>query len=71
MPRYVIKPRAGGWVDDDYERPTWNDWAGHEPHRPSLDVDGSKEVDTGLVTASGEAIYRVGPPIGFGRMEEW
>lgn len=33
---------------------------------PDLTVDGAKEVDTGLVSASGDAIYRVQDPIGFG-----
>jgi hypothetical protein len=64
MPRYVARPRARGWVEDDT-------LAGEEPFRPSLDVDGPKEVDTGLVTASGETIYRLQSPIGFGRDSDW
>ena len=66
MPRYVVRPRAAKPLY--VETPLWDD---AEPHRHMVDVDGPKEVDTGLVTASGEAIYRIAPPIGFGRMEEW
>jgi hypothetical protein len=38
---------------------------------PSISVDGAREVDTGLINADGDSIWRVQPPIGFGRDEEW
>ena len=38
---------------------------------PELSVDGPNEVNTGLVSETGEPIYRVPPPIGFGRDDEW
>lgn len=61
MRRYVIrtgKPRAD-WFDDD------------RPMIPNLEVDDAKEVNTGLVSAKGDPIYRVAPPVGFGRNDEW
>lgn len=45
-------------------------WGGDEPLHPSLSVDGAKEVDTGLIDGSGNAIYRLQEPIGFGRDNE-
>ena len=51
------------------ETPLWDDQ--RESHRPDLRVDEGKHVDTGLVTADEQPIYRVGPPIGFGRDEDW
>lgn len=62
--RYVTRAAKPLYV----ETPLWDDV---EPHRPHLDVDGAKEVDTGLVSAGGDPIYRVAPPIGFGRDGEW
>lgn len=38
---------------------------------PNIHVDGSKKVDTGLVSCRGEPIYRLAAPIGFGRENEW
>lgn len=61
MSRYIV--RAGGWTDDD--------WDMGEPMREKPTVDGPKQVDTGLLTASGEPIYRIPPPVGFGRDREW
>lgn len=61
MTRYRIgarKPRAD-WIDDD------------GPLIPSLTVDDHEDVDTGLIAATGEPIYRVPNPIGFGRDGEW
>jgi hypothetical protein len=54
----VRKPRAD-WYDDD------------SPLVPSLNVDSHQEVDTGLIAVTGEPIYRVPNPIGFGRDGEW
>lgn len=45
-------------------------WADNEPFKPGLIVDGPKETDTGLVDATGNAIYRMQEPIGFGRGNE-
>lgn len=64
MSRYVTRARPlsrvrADWYDDD------------SPFIPALEVEGPKEVDTGLVSAKGEPIFRVQPPIGFGRNEEW
>lgn len=61
MSRYRV--RSSGWIEDET--------FGAEPSAPSVEVDGPCEINTGLVTASGEAIYRVAPPIGFGRDDEW
>lgn len=38
---------------------------------PDLSVDGRKEVNTGLVLACGKPIYRLAPPVGFGRDRDW
>jgi hypothetical protein len=51
------------------ETPLYDDQ--RESLRPDLSVDGAKEVRTGLVTAKGEPIMRIAPPIGFGRDGEW
>lgn len=64
MPRYLSRPHSGGWIEDD-------SYDGDEPFRPALDVEGARDVNTGLVTSTGEPIYRVPPPIGFGRLEDW
>lgn len=56
---YLIRPKA----DDD--------WWSNGPLIHNVTVDERKEVDTGLVTDKGQKIYRVPPPIGFGRDEEW
>ena len=62
MPRYTTRrPRA--WIEDD--------WASHEdPFLPSIEDDGPAEVNTGLLSATGEPIYRISDPIGFGRDSE-
>ena len=62
MTRYITK--SSGWVEDEVDYDT-------ESFRPSLDVDGPAEIDTGLITATGERIYRMPPPVGFGRDDEW
>jgi hypothetical protein len=46
------------------ETPLWDD---AKPFHPDIRVDDAKEVDTGLVDRLGNAIYRLQPPIGFGR----
>ena len=47
------------------ETPIYDDQ--RESLKPDLTVDGAKEVNTGLVSASGAPIYRVQDPIGFGQ----
>lgn len=65
MARYAVRAAKPMFV----ETPLWDDQ--RESFRPCLDVDGAKDVDTGLVTENGDPIYRLGPPIGFGRTGEW
>lgn len=59
MPRYVARPRACGWIEDDCV-------GSDQPFRPSLEVEVPKETDTGLLTGTGDPIFRLQPPIGFG-----
>ena len=63
MARYVTRMGKPLYI----ETPLWGD---NEPHRPCLTVDDAKEIDTGLVDASGYSIYRLQEPIGFGRDNE-
>lgn len=65
MTRYVTRAAKPLYV----ETPLWDDQ--RCSLKPDLDVDDAKEVDTGLVSAAGDPIYRLPPPIGFGRMDEW
>lgn len=65
MSRYVIRADKPLFV----ETPLWDDQ--RESLKPSLTVDGRKEVDTGLLSACGKPIYRLDPPAGFGRDGEW
>lgn len=58
---YVLGPVK---ADDDY-------WPDRYPVINSFEVDARKEFDTGLVTPNGQKIFRVQPPVGFGRDEEW
>jgi hypothetical protein len=61
MPRYFAKrPRS---FDDDY----WPE----SPICTSLTVDEHVAVDTGLLDADGNSIWRAPNPMGFGRDEEW
>jgi len=60
MSRYIVRAAKPLFV----ETPLWDDC---EPMKPHLTVDGSKEIDTGIVTDKGDPIFRVQPPIGFGR----
>lgn len=62
MPRHRTK--SYGWIEDDVDSDT-------RTFEPSLEVDGPAEIDTGLITESGERIYRIPPPLGFGRGEDW
>lgn len=62
--RYVTRAAKPLYV----ETPLWDD---NEPLRPHLSVDDAKEIDTGLVSADGDPIWRIQPPIGFGRDGEW
>ena len=50
------------------ETPLWDDQ--RESLRADVHVDAEKCIDTGLVTASGQRIYRVNDPVGFGRDKE-
>ncbi len=59
--RYVIRTRAVH-QDQPYDD--------EEPLRLSLEVEGAKEVDTGLVSEHGDPIMRLADPIGFGRCHE-
>lgn len=63
MSRYFSKrPRAEGWCGDDiYEG----------DHCPELTVDEHVAVDTGLLDADGNSIWRAPNPLGFGRDSEW
>jgi hypothetical protein len=65
MSRYVTRAQRPLFV----ETPRWDDQ--RASLTPDLCVEGAKEVDTGLVSLSGDPIYRIAPPIGFGRNEEW
>jgi hypothetical protein len=62
MPRYIAEPVG--------RQPT-ADWSDPYPLIPDLSVEGPKRVDTGLVNDKGDPIYRLPPPIGFGRNDEW
>jgi hypothetical protein len=62
MPRYTSKPRS--YVADDLEA-----WDG--PMIAEIHVPENKPVNTGLLDADGNAIWRQPLPIGFGRMEDW
>lgn len=65
MSRYVTRATKPLYV----ETPLWEDQ--RQGLTPDLSVDGEKEVDTGLVDPRGQAIYRMPPPVGFGRDDEW
>ncbi len=65
MPRYITRSTKPLFV----ETPLWDD--NRDVGLPSLCVDDTKEVDTGLISAGGSPIYRIDPPIGFGRDLEW
>ncbi|SKB30981.1 hypothetical protein SAMN06295920_101679 [Rhizorhabdus histidinilytica] len=62
--RYVRRPKARGWVEDET-------FSTDKPLLPHFEVDGSEDVDTGLIWSDGTPIYRTARPIGFGRDEEW
>jgi hypothetical protein len=63
--RYVTRAAKPAFI----ETPLWDDQC--SSLTPDLHVDGEKEVDTGLVSLSGDRIFRLAPPIGFGRDGEW
>lgn len=65
MTRYVTRAH---YKPVYIETPLWE--SDRESLKPDLSVDGAKEVDTGLVSASGQPIMRVADPIGFGRESE-
>jgi hypothetical protein len=62
MTRYTTRSRL--WVED-------HTFDNEHPLEPELQVSGPKHVDIGIVDAHGVAIYRVQPPVGFGRDGEW
>jgi hypothetical protein len=61
MTRYVVG-RAKAAKPLYIETPLWDD---AEPMRPILTVDGPEAADTGLITATGEPIFRLPEPMGF------
>jgi hypothetical protein len=61
MARYATKPEHA-FIEDDV-------WA--EPARHDIFVSDAAPIDTGLLDAEGNAIFRMPNPIGFGRDEEW
>lgn len=74
MSRYTTLPRndhasqmrvnpKGAYIDDEGIARS------EGPH--DLTVDGPMPINTGLIDLHGHSIYRLPPPIGFGRMEEW
>lgn len=68
MARYTTRPRAGGWIDDDWDRLYGEE---DEPHRPDLCVAEHLPKFTGLLDAKGEQIWREPRPVGFGRDKDW
>lgn len=62
MSRYFTKPTA--WVADE---------VGYDdaPMLPAISVPDHHAIDTGLLDASGDTIWRAPNPIGFGRDREW
>lgn len=64
MSRYVTRANKPLFV----ETPLWDDQRGGM--MPELSVDGAKEVNTGLVSASGDPIMRLQDPVGFGRDQD-
>lgn len=63
MARYFSAPRASRSRADD-------DWY-FDPLIPDLSVPDHGPVDTGLLDAHGDTIWRAPNPMGFGRNEEW
>ena len=61
MARYVSRPPRG-WIADD----VWE-----EPARQEIVVSEGAMINTGLLDDSGNPIFRLPNPIGFGRNEEW
>lgn len=61
MARYTSS-RPRGWIEDDVYA---------DPARLDIVVSEAGPVDTGLLDAGGNAIFRIPNPIGFGRDEEW
>ena len=59
MGRYTRAVIRADWFNDD------------SPLCPSLYVDDNVTIDTGLLWADGETIWREPNPLGFGRDGEW
>lgn len=57
MPRYFTRKRPSQWIEDDTECA--------EPFRPAIVVSEHVAVDTGLLDASGDTIWREPNPVGF------
>lgn len=62
MARYFAKPARVKSEADYWPEP---------PLMTSIDVCDHEAVDTGLLDADGNAIWRAPNPIGFGRDSEW
>lgn len=64
MPRYFSQRRKAIWVEDEdaWDAPVCE-------HIPT--VSDHEPVDTGLLDADGNTIWRAPNPIGFGKDEEW
>ena len=62
MARYYTRAVKAFWVEDDFYEVS---------DSPSLTVDDHEPVDTGLLDADGNTIWRAPNPIGFGKDEEW
>lgn len=52
-------------------QPRSNDGWWEEPFRPHIVVSDHEAVDTGLLDADGDPIWRAPNPVGFGRDDEW
>lgn len=63
MPRYTIRPQAGGWIEDDTSF--------YESDIPYIEVPEHYAVFTGLIDAKGNEIWREPNPMGFGKDEDW
>lgn len=61
MPRYATRPRAEADCDG---------WS-MGPLLDSVTVSDHEAIDTGLLDADGNTIWRMPNPIGFGRDDEW
>jgi hypothetical protein len=63
--RYVKRPATSRLYVEDAT------FLEESPMLPSISVDSSEAVKTGLLWADGSTVWRAPNPIGFGRDEEW